>query len=250
MDEPAKQQLKAEIMQKRGFWSPMHESLLQLNPAALQAYLDYVTASSAHLSEKLRHLIFMAADASVTHLFEYGIRLHMDLAMQCGATKEEVFEVLQLLLETCGMGSRIGMPILADELKRVGRESELNPQATLSGPQAAAKESFIKHMGHWPEWLDLAMRVAPDFGVTFVELAMRPWREAALDPKTKALIRVALYSAPTMRDEAYLRQYIRLSLHHGATAQEISEVMQTASVISIHTYSVGVPILRELTGQK
>ena len=246
MDERAKEQLKADIIQKRGFWSPMHENLINIDPAALEAYLEYVTASSAHLSEKLRHLLFMAADASVTHLFEFGIRLHMDLAMQCGATKEEVFEVLQLLLETCGLGSRVGMPILAEELKRAGRESELQPQRALTERQARARDLYRQHMGHWPEWLDLAMHVAPDFGEAFVELTMKPWRESALDAKTKAFVLIAVYSAPTMRNEEYLREYIRLALTHGASALEISEVMQTASVISIHTYSVGVPILREL----
>ena len=42
-----------------------------------------------------------------------------------------------------------------------------------------------------------------------------------------------------------LRQHIRNALDYGATREEVLEVIELASVIGIHSCTVGVPILVE-----
>ncbi|MFV0246006.1 MAG: carboxymuconolactone decarboxylase family protein, partial [Qingshengfaniella sp.] len=64
------------------------------------------------LPGRLRELIYVAIDASTTHMFDEGTRQHMANALKLGATPQEIMAVLTLT-STLGLQSvDLGMAIL------------------------------------------------------------------------------------------------------------------------------------------
>ena len=116
--------LKAEFMEKRGYWSEFWDGLLALDPKFFKAYLDFssVPWENGVLEPKIKEFIYIAIDAATTHLYEPGLRTHIRNAIGYGATKEEIMEVLQLVsvlgIHSCTMG----VPVLIDELKNAGTD--------------------------------------------------------------------------------------------------------------------------------
>ena len=76
--------LKAEVIARRGYWHPFHEGLLELCPEFLAAYLAFQDgpARSGHLEPKVREFIYIAIDGAVSHLYERGLRRHIEDALR------------------------------------------------------------------------------------------------------------------------------------------------------------------------
>ena len=114
--------LKRQFQDDRGYWNPFWEGLLEVDPEFFAAYLQFssVPWKSGSLSPKVRELIYIAIDASTTHLYEPGIRQHVQNALRHGATRAEIMEVYELTsvlgIHTCTMG----VPVLLDELRQAG----------------------------------------------------------------------------------------------------------------------------------
>lgn len=238
--------LKQAVIAERGYWHPFHEGLLQMSPDFLRAYLDFVAApwKSGHLEPKVREFVYIAIDGSVTHLYERGLRRHIERSLELGATQEEVLQVIEL---TCSMGlntHELGMSVLLDEMKRaspaVGAEI-----AQLTPPEQRLKDEYIAVVGHWPDCGDAVLEFAPGFIGGFLRFRSVAWNAGPLEPKVKEFIGLAINAAPTSLHEAGVRGHIRRALQHGATPEEISEVLQLASAIAIHTCTVAVPALVE-----
>ena len=56
---------------------------------------------TGHIPPKYKELIYIALDASTTHLYSPGTRVHMQRALDQGVTREEILEVLEM---TVAMG--------------------------------------------------------------------------------------------------------------------------------------------------
>jgi len=120
-------QLKEKFIAERGYWSEgIWDPVLKIDPDFFEAYLNFSAAPwrKGVLPPKIKELIYVAIDASTTHLYEPGLRQHISNALKYGATKEEIMEVLELVsvlgIHTCTMG----VPILVEELKKVGEDVE------------------------------------------------------------------------------------------------------------------------------
>jgi len=70
------------------------------------------------MTPKEVELLSIALDASVTHMFAPGTRRHIKNALKAGATLEEIMEVLKLCVVQGVQTFNLGLPILAEELKR------------------------------------------------------------------------------------------------------------------------------------
>lgn len=76
------------------------------------------------LSPKMRELIFIAIDASVTHLYEPGLRVHIRNALEMGISKEEIMEVIQLV-STLGIHAyTVSAPMLLDECQKLSAKKK------------------------------------------------------------------------------------------------------------------------------
>ncbi|MQA09669.1 MAG: gamma-carboxymuconolactone decarboxylase [Pseudonocardiaceae bacterium] len=117
------EQLKAEFTEKRGYWHPFWEGLLELDPEFFASYVDFssVPWTKGVLPPKVKELVYIAFDASATHLYEPGMKLHMRNAIRYGATVEEIMEVLEIVSVIGIHGCTVAAPILQEELDNTNR---------------------------------------------------------------------------------------------------------------------------------
>jgi alkylhydroperoxidase/carboxymuconolactone decarboxylase family protein YurZ len=239
-----RRRLKAAFAETRGYWSPLWDSLLQLDPDFFAAYLEFSGAPWRHgtLPPKIRELIYIAIDASTTHLYEPGLRIHVRNALRHGATKEEILEVYELASVLGIHTMTVGVPALLDELRQAGQPQE---RAPLSPRQEALKRDFVENRGYWAPLWDDVLRLDADFFAAYLQFSSVPWKNGTLEPKIKEFVYIAIDAATTHLYEPGIRIHIRNALRHGATRQEILEVLELVSALGIHSCTLGVPALVE-----
>jgi alkylhydroperoxidase/carboxymuconolactone decarboxylase family protein YurZ len=85
-----------------------------------------------------------------------------------------------------------------------------------------------------PLWVDQCLKMSND-----------PWTGDILPRKDIELISLAVNAAITNLSAGGTRRHIRGALEAGATREEILMILKIASLLSIHTASLGAPILLE-----
>jgi alkylhydroperoxidase/carboxymuconolactone decarboxylase family protein YurZ len=202
------------------------------------AELAAVPQRSTALDPKVKEFVCLAVNAAATHLFVPGIREHVRRAVELGATKEELLEVLQLT-STLGIhASTVGVPLL---LEALGDREVL----ALDERRAALKADFEAKRGYWHGFWDGLLELDPDFFQAYVDFSAYPWENGVLEPKVRELIYTAFDASATHMYVPGLRQHIENALGYGATPAEVMEVFELASTIGIHGYLVGLPIVVE-----
>jgi alkylhydroperoxidase/carboxymuconolactone decarboxylase family protein YurZ len=94
-------------------------------------------------------------------------------------------------------------------------------------------DSGFALMGEWDaDWAVMCRRMATD-----------PWVSGVLPRKTVELISLAINAACTALNAEGTRRHIAGALEAGATREEILLVIKMASLLSIHSCSLGAPIL-------
>lgn len=238
------EEIKAEFIRVRGTWDELWESILLLDPDFLEAYLDFSAVpwrpNHNHLDDKTKELIFIAVDAAATHMYAPGVRQHMRAAFKAGATPQEIMEVIELT-STLGIHAmNIGVPILVQVLVDKGLRTGPAP---LDANQERVKEEFTQNRGYWHTFWDEMLELDPDLFETYTAFSSVPWKNGTLSPKVKELVYIAFDTAATHLYVPGLKLHIENAVGYGATAQEILEVMEIASVIGIHAATTAVPIL-------
>lgn len=100
-----------------GDWNPFWDSLFELDPDYLEAFLAFrAVPQNGPLPQKYKELIFIAINVATTHLWPSGARRHMQNALEAGATKEEILEVIQLTSIMGIHSMTMGVPILMEEV--------------------------------------------------------------------------------------------------------------------------------------
>ncbi len=236
-------ELRERFIDARGHWSELWDGLLTLDEDFFEAYLEFssVPWRSGPLDPKTKELIYIAVDAAATHLYEPGIRQHIRLALQHGATAAEIMEVLELTATLGIHACNIGVPILVEELRASGQEVSME----LDANRERIKAEFEDKRGYWNPFWDEMLALDPDFFESYTRFSSVPWVSGTLEPKVKEFIYTAFDVAATHLYVKGLRQHIRNALDYGATREEVMEVIELASVIGIHSCTVGVPILLE-----
>jgi alkylhydroperoxidase/carboxymuconolactone decarboxylase family protein YurZ len=69
-----------------------------------------------------------------------------------------------------------------------------------------------------------------------------------LDPLIREFISIAANASATLMYEPALRVHLRTAIGLGATREQIVEVFELASVVGIHTVSMGMPVLADELG--
>jgi len=155
--------LKEAFLAQRGVWSPQWESLLKLDPTYFAAYLKLRAAASKgkHVSPKFQELIHLSVASVVSTMFVPGIEAHARAALDAGATKEEILEVLALT-SVCGIHSiSCGLPVLMEVLAEQGKLPE-QPEK-LDERRQYLRDDFEKKRGYWGATWDSVLSFDPDF---------------------------------------------------------------------------------------
>jgi alkylhydroperoxidase/carboxymuconolactone decarboxylase family protein YurZ len=109
---PACDGVKA-LGQRNPAWDPF----IELDPAWTDAFMATGIGiyGSGVLPLKEVELLSIALDASYTHVYAPGTRRHITSALQAGATREEIMEVLKLCVVQGAQSCNFSVPILAEE---------------------------------------------------------------------------------------------------------------------------------------
>lgn len=103
-----------------------------------------------------------------------------------------------------------------------------NPMST--GPWA---EGVLDQLGQWdPNWAEACRAMSTN-----------PWSSDVLPRRLVELVSLAVCVACTNLDRDGTRLHIRAALAAGATKDELLTVIKMASVMSIHSCSLGAPVL-------
>lgn len=119
-DEPveAGQTPVCDSVREAGLFNPVWEVLYRWDPQYLEKFLamGFGLWTSGILPPLWIELLCIAGDAAITHLYGPGTRRHIQAALQWGASREEILEVLKIVslqgIEAC----ELGVPMLDEEL--------------------------------------------------------------------------------------------------------------------------------------
>jgi alkylhydroperoxidase/carboxymuconolactone decarboxylase family protein YurZ len=109
------------------------------------------------------------------------------------------------------------------------------PQPLDDLPETGPWDQAIAQLRQWDaSWAD-----------TCVKMTTNPWTSGVLPSKFVELIGVALNAACTNLNADGTRRHLRAALQAGASRDQILMVLKMASLLSIHSCSMGAPILLE-----
>lgn len=104
----------------------------------------------------------------------------------------------------------------------------------------------IQPTGPWDNpALDELCQLDSSWAQACLKLTTDPWTNGILPLKEVELVCVAVNAACTNLQAGGTRRHIRAALAAGATRDELLEVLKMASLLSIHSCSLGAPILLE-----
>lgn len=241
---PRQEEIKARFIEVRKTWGEPWDAVLRLDPDFLLAYLDFSAVPWRHgtLEPKVKEFIYIAIDANATHMYLPGVRQHVAAALDAGATGQEIMEVLELAATLGIHAMNIGVPILTEVLREEGLRTGPAP---LNERQEEIKAEFTANRGYWHEFWDEMLELDPELLAAYTEFSSVPWRSGTLEPKLKEFIYIAFDTAATHLYVKGLKAHIKNAIGYGATAREILEVMEIASVLGIHGVTGAAPILAE-----
>ncbi|HEY0287452.1 MAG TPA: carboxymuconolactone decarboxylase family protein [Pseudomonas sp.] len=117
---------------------------------------------------------------------------------------------------------------------------------SLTQEQQQAKDAFNGCGGTWNAAWDSILRLDPGFLQAYAGFAAVPWQNNHLENKVKAFIGIAASAAATHLFRPGIQEHLRVAITHGATREELMEVLELISTVGIHASNVGVPVLLEV----
>ena len=235
-------ELKADFIEKRGYWADFWDYLLTLDPEFFAAYLDYSALpwTKGVLAPKLKEFVYIVIDIATTHLYELGTRIHYQNAIKYGATSREIMEVIKVTSDLGLHTMTLGVPALARALKRRGGTLPEMDEARM-----ALKDQFVATHRYWDAGWEDILRLDPTYFAAALTLSGSSHAAGVLDERTIALLRIAASASTTHLHGPTVEVQIDRALDEGASAEEIMEVLQLASVLGLHSCTFGVPILAD-----
>jgi alkylhydroperoxidase/carboxymuconolactone decarboxylase family protein YurZ len=99
--------------------------------------------------------------------------------------------------------------------------------------------------GPWDSSLDTLRDLDPQWAELCFRMSTNPWTHSVLPRKFIELVSVSLNAACTNLNAQGTRHHIRAALDAGASREEILCALKCGSVLTIHSCSLGAPILLE-----
>jgi alkylhydroperoxidase/carboxymuconolactone decarboxylase family protein YurZ len=127
------------------------------------------------------------------------------------------------------------------------RDEKSMPNTAETKPASRRKTATERKpvTGNWnPDWEPFA-KLDPAWTERLIGVAIAPAVTGALDAKTIELIGIALDVSCTRIYAPGVRRHIRRALKAGATKEEITAVLQLASLQGLYSICLGGPILLE-----
>ena len=100
-------------------------------------------------------------------------------------------------------------------------------------------------VGPWEIAVNQLRQWDPEWAEACAKMSTNPWTGSVLPRKLVELISLALNAACTNLNPEGTRRHIRAALDAGASREEILIILKMSSLLSIHSCSLGAPILLE-----
>lgn len=236
--------VKEQFIRLRGFWVDEYDEMAILCPDFLERLVatGSVVKQTSTLSPLLHHLIAIALDASITHLFETGTRLHIRAALKLGASREQLVEVIQIV-SFLGIQSHLtALPIIVDLLAE-GDETRAMASQPRSAEDEELRQRFESHFHSWTKRHDVMLALSGDYFPTYLEQVAVPYSSNALTPRERALILFAANVSITHLNETAIRESAAAALAVGCSGQDLVHVVRLASSLGMQSCVVSFPIL-------
>jgi alkylhydroperoxidase/carboxymuconolactone decarboxylase family protein YurZ len=233
---------KLHFIELHGYWNNGLEQSLEADPFFFGEYLKMadVALAADHLDKKTRDFVLIAASAAVTHLHLPAVEAHIVGALNNGATKQELLEVLQITSVLGIHGYMVGAPMLIKELRN-SKDETLKQSFPMDERAIAVKKEFSEQRHYWSPLLEDLVRASPDFFNGYTAFSSAPWKTGTLPPKIKELIYVAIDVSTTHLFEPGTRIHMRNALRLGATPDQVLQVIEIVSCIGMQSYLASVP---------
>ncbi len=196
---------------------------------------------SGVLPRKTVELIGVALNAACTNLNADGLRRHIRGALEAGAGLDEILMVLEmaslLSIHSCSLGA----PILLEEARAAGAPAPAAPAAGVATPVCDAARKAGMWNEAWTPFYDLD----PAWTEQFVAAGIPVYAGSVLSAKDAELLSIAFDASITHMYAPGTRRHVKAALAHGATVQEIMEVLKLCVVQGVQACNLGVPILAE-----
>lgn len=240
---PGQERIKADFIAARGetAWNDAWDATLRIDPpfVAASLALQQVPVRRQHLSAKFHALCRISVNAAATHLNAAQLLPAVREALNEGATPHEILEVLELA-STVGIHTmNIGVPLLVEVLEERGRTAP----APLTARQEELKAEFSRVRGYWHDFWNEMLELDPEMFGAYTEFSTVPWRTGPLTAAEKELIYISYDIAATHLYVPGTKLHIRNALNHGATVEQILEVMEISSYLGLDAIETAMPIV-------
>ena len=266
---------KEQFCRERGKWkwNDTWETILCLNERVLGAYSDLSSVShkKGYLDAKTKELIYLAMDASISHMYLPGLKRHMIHAIQdLGILPEEILETL-LITSTCSAATyTVGFPILMRCLESSTGDTQDPAHDTgviadngqtedtawakdngghtngMTQEQAKLRERFEQLTDYWSKTAEEILFRDEDIFRAYVAYLDAALAEGILNPKLREFVYIAVHLSPVTLNTIEIERHILLALKYGATREELLEIFEVVCCLGIHTVLEGVPIIKEI----
>ncbi|RQS68179.1 carboxymuconolactone decarboxylase family protein [Burkholderia sp. Bp8963] len=236
-----RQRIKDKFIAARGYWRPWTDAILNLHPDFLERYADYAgqPARNGPLGSRMVELVYVALDASSSHMYGPGLATHLKAAVKAGATPFDVLDVLHLVAMQGLEAVHAGAAILGEELDAREPGDIASAGMQLSGAFKAAHPAAAALIEDLARFDAEYARVVADF-IQFGGTGQ------GLRDNERLLVQIALNACFTAFNPGALRRHIRAALNNGIDARDILQVIQLGAHLSVHGTALGAMSLDEL----
>ncbi|WP_255152160.1 carboxymuconolactone decarboxylase family protein [Halorarius halobius] len=128
---------KREYEERVGFWSERLDAIVEYDDTFFDRWLGYFghPLTENPLTTKQVELIYVAIDVSTTHLYDEGLELHIEKALEEGATQAEIMEVFELASLMSAQTTFEGIPILVEEAQKRGKLQDFELPEAIDGAE-------------------------------------------------------------------------------------------------------------------
>jgi alkylhydroperoxidase/carboxymuconolactone decarboxylase family protein YurZ len=185
-------------------------------------------------------LICIAINAACTNLQVEATRRHIRAALAAGASRDEILMVVKmaslLSIHSCSLGA----PILLEEAKA----ANVRPSRRAVDASAPVCDR-LRATGQWNDAWTPFYDLDPSWTEQFMAVGIPVYAGGVLSPKLAELLSIAFDASFTHMYAPGIRRHIKAALAHGATVDEIHEVLKLCVIQGVEAANLAVPILAE-----
>jgi len=234
--------IKEYFIAERGYWRPWVDSMLQTSPGFVEQYARYAgyPARTGPLAPRMVELIYVALDSSSSHLFESGLQTHMKRALEVGATRADIFDVLHLVAVQGVVSVGQAANILAECCEAEGYEIPTEAGSAARGADTELQKRVAKLGPEYALSLGAIARMDPGYAAVLVDFIEggRP-AEGGLTPAERSVIQLALHACFTAFNPEATRQIISTALKQGVSRSELLQAIQLGAHLAVHGTALG-----------